>query len=502
MPPLDSSYGWRAWASLIALFWHVLRVSGTEGAPPHSPGRSDFPASHHWFAVEIDLAGLPPGAEFVPISQEVDFTQWIAQAKMRGSVDERSIRLVRLLGDGTLSEVPTQFTATPQARPKERRLLEGTTPAVSHASEYLAEDANLQVSGRFTWIAAADENGSSRYRLYFGAPKHGHFVQVPYAPHNFRWFNQEGMTSEPRFFSRMQIRPQWPYAGEIRVHDRNELVTCYGTGPLLEIAKRPGGLRRPFLYPLIGPDGHPLTEFGKTHDPTGSHAHHYSLWIAHANVNGHDFWSERGGVIAHEQFAATEDGPVFARVTQRTRWIFGESPLLREQRTWTFHHAASGYRLIDLDIELTPAGSEPVTFGKTSFGFLAVRVAPSLSVFDGGGEIRTSEGDLNEQRVHLRRARWIDQSGPVAPGTWNGIAMFDHPDNPNHPTGWHCRNDGWAGASFNLDAPYELAPGNTLALRYRLYLHRENAVRGEVARRYAEYIAVPRVSFGEVRSFP
>lgn len=155
-----------------------------------------------------------------------------------------------------------------------------------------------------------------------------------------------------------------------------------------------------------------------------------------------------------------------------------------------------GTRLIDVEIEFTPPSEEAVVFGKTPFGFLAARVAQSMTVFDGGGEIVNANGDRNEQGAHLKRAAWIDQSGPVARDTWNGIAILDHPDNPNYPTTWHCRNDGWAGAAFNADHAYTLEPGGTLRLRYRIVLHRHNAIGGQIAQRYLEYAAKPACQFG------
>ena len=72
--------------------------------------------------------------------------------------------------------------------------------------------------------------------------------------------------------------------------------------------------------------------------------------------------------------------------------------------------------------------------------------------------------------------------------------MLDHPGNPNHPTVWHCRNDGWAGASFNQQAPFTLEAGKTLILRYRLYLHSGDAIESDVARRFAEFSAAPQVT--------
>jgi len=295
----------------------------------------------------------------------------------------------------------------------------------------------------------------------------------------------------------MQIRPQWPLDGVVHILRDGAILTSYHIGPT--DSTRPAA-HRPYFYPVNGPDGISLTELGKPHDPTGSHAHHYSLWIAHANVGGSDFWSERGGMICHEQFELMEDGPIFARLIQRTRWMTQDEVRLRERRQLTFYATPESFRLMDMELELSPGVSTPGELGKTPFGFLASRVAQSMTVFDGGGEIINALGQRNEQGAHWQRAPWIDQSGPIAPEKWGGIALFDPPDNPGYPTAWHCRNDGWAGAAFNLDRAWRIEPDASLRLRYRVYLHRHDATSGEVPRRYEEYACETTVQLGAPQS--
>ncbi len=86
-----------------------------------------------------------------------------------------------------------------------------------------------------------------------------------------------------------------------------------------------------------------------------------------------------------------------------------------------------GFGEFFLDLGLAPA-VETVRLGKTNFGLLAVRVAKTMGVSDGGGKIVDSEGRVGEKEILWRRARWCDYSGPAAPGgVVNGIALFDHP---------------------------------------------------------------------------
>jgi len=52
-----------------------------------------------------------------------------------------------------------------------------------------------------------------------------------------------------------------------------------------------------------------------------------------------------------------------------------------------------------------------------------------------------------------------------------GIAFFDHPENPRYPTSWHVRSDGWMGAAFCLNEGLEITASAPLTLRYLLEAH-------------------------------
>src|SRR5262245_7403940 len=55
------------------------------------------------------------------------------------------------------------------------------------------------------------------------------------------------------------------------------------------------GASRPYLYPVIAADGTALTRdfpMKKRPGEDQDHPHHRSLWFAHSNVNGVDFWNE------------------------------------------------------------------------------------------------------------------------------------------------------------------------------------------------------------------
>jgi hypothetical protein len=234
---------------------------------------------------------------------------------------------------------------------------------------------------------------------------------------------------------------------------------------------------KPYFYPVIGPSGQPVTRLTHPHDPF-THNHHLSLWIGHHDVGGSNFWElrEGSGRIVHDRIVSLEDGDR-ARLAIRARWLDGAgTPVLVDDRIWTLtpREPTSGWGEFTLDLELTLTPVAPtLTLGKSNFGVVAVRVAKMMGQADGGGQITNSEGRVNEEELMPHRpARWCDYSGPVAPGEVNGITLFDHPANPNHPAYFHVRKDGWMGASLTYAAALELRKERPLVLRYRFYVHR------------------------------
>jgi hypothetical protein len=254
---------------------------------------------------------------------------------------------------------------------------------------------------------------------------------------------------------------------------------------------------KPHFYPVMGPAGAPVTRLTHPQDPF-THAHHLSLWIGHQNVAGLNFWEHQKSParIVHDRIAKIEDGDT-ASLTIHAKWLDADKkPLLLDERTWTLSPryetlGANGYGeyTLDLELKLTPV-APTLTFAKSNFGLVAVRVAKMMGSADGGGTIRNSEGQVNEEQLMPhRRARWCDYSGRPAPGVVNGVTLFDHPANPNHPTYFHVRRDGWMGSSFSFENDVVVTKEKPLLLRYRFLVHAGEgapAALEQESRRYAE----------------
>lgn len=236
---------------------------------------------------------------------------------------------------------------------------------------------------------------------------------------------------------------------------------------------------RPFFYPFNGPSGTSLTRMG--HPGAPDHDHHRSVWFAFHDVNGLSFWADNSGTqIRQKQWHRYRDRDSEAVIASVTGWYDPHGNEVMEQDlVAALIPLADDEHALELQITMRPPEvADTVELGKTNFGFLAVRVAKTISAHFGGGELTSSEGAVGEPAIFGKQARWMDYTGPVSVGTGSdrrvvteGITYFDHPANPRYPTFWHVREDGWMGAAFCMQQGLTVTHDSPLTLRYLLHAH-------------------------------
>lgn len=261
---------------------------------------------------------------------------------------------------------------------------------------------------------------------------------------------------------------------------------------------------RPYFYPVLGPGDVPMTRHWPLKDVPGEehdHPHHRSLWFTHGDVNGVDFWSEtaKAGSIVHDKFAEIKSGLTSGQIRSANKWIAPDGKLIcTDERLFRVYSMADA-RLFDFEITLHASQGELV-FGDTKEGTMAIRLAESMRLVrdkkPAHGHIVNSAG-IRDGEAWGKRATWVDYYGPVERRIL-GVAIFDHPENPRHPTWWHVRDYGlFAANPFGIH-DFEKKPegagklvvpaGRSVTFRYRFYLHEGNEREAQVAARYQEYI--------------
>ncbi len=164
-----------------------------------------------------------------------------------------------------------------------------------------------------------------------------------------------------------------------------------------------------------------------------------------------------------------------------------------ESQEYTFRGDASA-RVIDCSFTLIADHGVPLKMGDTKEGTFAIRVVNGLTAPN--VKMLNSEGKVGEAEIWGKRADWVDYSGDVD-GESLGIAIFDNPANIKHPTYWHARDYGLFAVNpfgehdfYNdpkRDGSVTIATGQSLTLRYRVFIHHGDAAQARVAAAYRLY---------------
>ncbi|HSW02379.1 MAG TPA: DUF6807 family protein [Sedimentisphaerales bacterium] len=266
--------------------------------------------------------------------------------------------------------------------------------------------------------------------------------------------------------------------------------------------------QRPFFYPVIGPTGVPVIRHWPiaegSPDEERDHPHHKSLWFTHGAINGVDFWADGRGKIVHDKFVEVSSGPKVGVIVAQNKYIAPDGKVVcTDTRTHRFHNTPDG-QIMDFEVAIHASQGE-VKMGDTKEGSMAIRLNPTMQLAatkamkargeTAKGRIVNSEG-VTDGNTWGKRAAWCDYYGPVN-GEIVGVAIFDHPSNPRHPTWWHVRDYGlFAVNPFGIH-DFEKKPastgdllipaGQTVTFKYRFYFHKGDEKQGQVADRYAEY---------------
>lgn len=261
--------------------------------------------------------------------------------------------------------------------------------------------------------------------------------------------------------------------------------------------------KRPFWYPAQTTLTPSVIRMGHPHDPVG-HRHHYGIWMTHNAVSGTNFWDdERGkgkGSIRHQRVLGLWDGDVSAMMLTLNHWVReadGQILLIekRHMEVRPLPDATSWLLVVDSEF-LAPKG-QSTTFEPSGFGLMSARMAKSIGVHDGGGRILNSEKQVNEEQVFRKPARWCDYSGRLTDEAFAGITLLNHPDNPNHPTAYHVRNDGWMGNALSLEKPVTVNDTHPLKVRHGLWIHEGVPDHARCDAVWSEFVKLPPADFAK-----
>jgi len=293
--------------------------------------------------------------------------------------------------------------------------------------------------------------------------------------------------------------------------EKQEKIDVYVNGVLFTSYRYPGDFEKPFLYPVLAPNGSVISRGYPLEPRPGErvdHPHQVGLWFNHGNVNGLDFWNNSSAIppekkdtyghIVHQKIVRAESGRQGV-LEVVTNWDDNKgNTVLSANVTYIFSGDKSS-RTIDHLITLT-AVNGPVTITDNKEGLFAIRVDrafempsnESIIFTDDKGNpttvkavsnegvtgMYTSSQGLKGDAVWATRNDWVYLSG-TKHNTQISFGIFDHPDNPGYPAYAHAR--GYGLFSINnlgensydpkVDKKvYNLAKGESMKLVHRFYV--------------------------------
>jgi hypothetical protein len=237
---------------------------------------------------------------------------------------------------------------------------------------------------------------------------------------------------------------------------------------------------RPYLHPVRDASGRVVL----TEDRPADHQWQHGIFTGFHRVNGFNYWKEDEG---RQRFVRLLD---LKEASDRVTWRAlvelvapNGSVVLEEEDTITIHAPESpDAYVIDFDL-LLRAKEQDVTFGKFFVGGLAVRMP-----WDKANPRQThlNSNGLRGRECEQSRAAWCNVERPFGIETF-GIAVFDHPGNPNHPSGWRADEQGLINPNVSALGDWTLTAKQTQRFRYRLLVYRGSATLEHLATRFESF---------------
>ncbi len=292
----------------------------------------------------------------------------------------------------------------------------------------------------------------------------------------------------------------FPAAGQTAEPDKTDFdwrktdtsITLLNHGKMVWQHVHDRKIGKPFMrFGLL--DGTELTRpcpFPKDY-PKNDHTWHRALWWSFKAIDGVNYWEENqpGTDPVQVDVETRADGSAVIRATV-TYHLPDQPPVVIEKRTIRVGAPdASGTYRIDWQATFTAAGKKDVVFNRNGYGGFAIRMAAECC---GDAESNkpawTFFNSEDLPGINGRNARWVGYRGTAQNGRPACIAMFDHPDNPRHPTPWQTRGQyPYMNPSFTCKEDYTLQAGKSLTLRYGVLVHDGSADGAVIEKRYREF---------------
>jgi hypothetical protein len=260
----------------------------------------------------------------------------------------------------------------------------------------------------------------------------------------------------------------------------------------------------PYFHPVATPDNQVLTNFSPA-----DHPWHRGIWFSWKFLNGVNYWEWKDRntpVLEGETQTVGKEvvekvGSDLSITTQLQYSHHGELVLKEQRQIIVSSPRPDGSYVMDWRMTFTAAEQE-VVLQRTppheqpwgGYGGLSYRASGKLVEQH---RFINSEGQRGKEG-HGKPARWMDFSGRLPSGELAGVAMFDHPDNPRHPTPWYVAPEmGYFNPALLFHKPYTLPAGKSLTLGYRILVHSRQVDSAALEQEYKAFTVRARPSINK-----
>jgi len=252
-----------------------------------------------------------------------------------------------------------------------------------------------------------------------------------------------------------------------------KLSAFYGDRALFEYCydrSRP----KPYIHPLFLPNGDCVSRDGPKDE-----VHHHGLMLAWSALDGFDFWGEanptpHGQIVQQSLHKRMQKDKL--EIVAMNHWVAdGKLRLVERRAIFALPPQDEGLWL-EWTSELTAPHGASLQTGGHVYNGLGIRFITSMD----GAEVLNERGTTGIKQANGEPAPWCTYFGPLAqPGQNGGVALFDYPSNPRHPTPFFVMNKpfGYLSAAPTFRDGFEMRPGETLTFRWGVlsYLGRPEA---------------------------
>ena len=261
------------------------------------------------------------------------------------------------------------------------------------------------------------------------------------------------------------------------VQESGKITVMIGGEPMATYCYADESILRPYFAQVRAPGSVQVTRNQPPIEGQDSIDHaklHPGIWMAFGDLDGGDFWRNRGRVV-HEDFVEQPKGGLNkGSFAVRNRYERKDgTTVCHELCRYKILVRPNGYMLLWDSIF---SGKKEFFFGDQEEMGLGVRVASPITV-KAGGEMLDSGGRVGPQQIWGKTANWCDYSGVIG-GQYVGMTIMA--DSANFRPSWlHARDYGLLVANpfgrkaFTGGEPSRVVvrPGKTFRLRYGVLLH-------------------------------